>query len=44
VAAADVAAGGSSGPPSDARIIVITDGRCVSACLDFVDQALRIHA
>jgi hypothetical protein len=41
-AAEDVAAmAGTLPSPTDARVFLVTDGRCVSACLDFVDQALR---
>jgi hypothetical protein len=41
-AADDMAAmAGTLEPATAERVFVLTDGRCVSACLDFVDVALR---
>jgi hypothetical protein len=40
--AAEIAAlAGALPVPSAEQVFLVTDGRCVSACLDFVDQALR---
>jgi hypothetical protein len=36
-----VAQAGALPEPAAAQVFLVTDGRCVSACLDFVDQALR---